>query len=148
MGRIRVVPCIVLFNGEGKVLVLKRSSRKRFPGKWELPGGSLRFGESPREAACREVKEETGFLLDPSKIIPVDTFGFVYGGREGVEFIIPLYAAKVEGEPVLRPDEHEDWCWMSLEELKGLEERGEALIGVYKMALRAAERMEELGAQG
>ena len=34
------------------------------PGGWRVPG------ETPREAACREVAEETGLAVDPDRLVP------------------------------------------------------------------------------
>jgi len=130
--RIHVVPCVAVFNDRGETLLLKRSHKKRYGGKWEIPGGSLRFGETPRETASRELQEETGFKIRPVDLIPVDTFSFVYG-YGSVQFIIPLYAIIHNGDPVLRPEEHEDWGWFSLESVRQMETRGETLRGVYLM---------------
>lgn len=33
--------------------------------RWTLPGGGMKRNETPAEAAVRELKEETGLLLDP-----------------------------------------------------------------------------------
>ncbi len=44
---------------EGKVLLLERR-RPPMLGYWVAPGGKLEPGESPYEAACRELHEETG----------------------------------------------------------------------------------------
>jgi len=144
--KVMVVPCVVILNGQGKVLVLRRGFKKRYPGKWELPGGRLRFGESPRNAACRELREETGFKIDPKNMIAVDTYSYTYGNkRSAVQFVIPLYVSKAEGEPVLTPEEHDDWCWMSLDEIKQLENRGETLLGVYEMVTGALRRAKEAG---
>lgn len=45
-------------------LVLRRSPQGRSPGAWEVVHGHLEKGESPIEAARRELREETG--LAPS----------------------------------------------------------------------------------
>jgi ADP-ribose pyrophosphatase YjhB (NUDIX family) len=45
-----------VFDGE-KILLVRESS----DGMWSLPGGWLDVGESPAEAARREVKEESGY---------------------------------------------------------------------------------------
>ncbi|RBM18598.1 NUDIX hydrolase [Streptomyces sp. PT12] len=50
---------IALWHGPRVLLV-----RDRFRDAWELPGGSRESGESPREAAVRELGEETGQRAD------------------------------------------------------------------------------------
>jgi len=44
----------VIFNPEGKVLLIFRR------GSWDLPKGKIDEGETPQQAAVREVQEETG----------------------------------------------------------------------------------------
>lgn len=44
----------------GKYLFAKRSSKSKWnPGKWDIPGGKMSFGETPEQTVRREVKEET-----------------------------------------------------------------------------------------
>jgi 8-oxo-dGTP diphosphatase len=53
----------LISNGNGRVLLVRNGS-----GKWTLPGGKAKKGESLRAAVKREVKEETGLkvkVLDP-----------------------------------------------------------------------------------
>lgn len=45
----------------GDAVLLQRRARAPFAGQWELPGGKVRGGEAPRDAAVREVREELGF---------------------------------------------------------------------------------------
>ena len=45
----------------GRVLLLLRSPEVTEPGTWGLPGGRIDGDESPREAAARELREETEF---------------------------------------------------------------------------------------
>ncbi|MFE5479732.1 NUDIX domain-containing protein [Nocardia sp. NPDC056541] len=39
---------------------------------WEIPGGVVETGESPRAAACREVAEELGLHVSPGRLLVVD----------------------------------------------------------------------------
>lgn len=52
---------LVLIDDKDKLLLVKRSVDPK-KGCWCLPGGFMELGESPEEAALRELKEETGLL--------------------------------------------------------------------------------------
>ncbi|GAA3344921.1 NUDIX domain-containing protein [Amorphoplanes nipponensis] len=49
----------VLRAGDGRVLLVRRSDN----GTWALPAGMMELGESLRDCAVREVREETGLLV-------------------------------------------------------------------------------------
>lgn len=65
---------IVTFNEEGKILLMHH----RYTGSWVAPGGSIEPGETPADAAVREMYEETGLIVDLVSIKGV------YGGPEFV----------------------------------------------------------------
>jgi 8-oxo-dGTP diphosphatase len=58
-----------IFN-DGKVL-LQKKARGFGEGKWNPPGGKLKFAESPERAAVREVNEETGLEVKDLKNVGV-----------------------------------------------------------------------------
>jgi 8-oxo-dGTP pyrophosphatase MutT (NUDIX family) len=61
---------VVLADPSGRVLLFHVETEEVPGGWWELPGGGIDPGESDREAAVREIKEETGLVLDPAQIGP------------------------------------------------------------------------------
>jgi 8-oxo-dGTP pyrophosphatase MutT (NUDIX family) len=54
-------------NGCIGILLVQRNVEPQ-AGAWALPGGYLETGETWSEGAAREVREETGILLDPERI--------------------------------------------------------------------------------
>ncbi len=52
---------------EGKILLV----REEADGKWAMPGGWADVGETPSESIAREVWEESGFKVQPVKILAV-----------------------------------------------------------------------------
>lgn len=55
----------LITNEEGRVLLVRNRS-----GNWTLPGGKARPGETLRDAAKREVKEETGLKVRILEVTP------------------------------------------------------------------------------
>jgi mutator protein MutT len=51
---------IVLVQHAGRVLIGRRPPEVPLAGYWEFPGGKVQPGETFREAAARECREETG----------------------------------------------------------------------------------------
>lgn len=66
-------PCVgvgaVVVHG-GRVLLVKRG-RPPLAGEWSIPGGVLEVGETLRQAAVREAREETGLVVEPQELLGV-----------------------------------------------------------------------------
>jgi 8-oxo-dGTP pyrophosphatase MutT (NUDIX family) len=55
---------VLLFDDNGSVLLQHRDAfAPTSPNQWSIPGGSIESWESAEEAACREIREETGLFI-------------------------------------------------------------------------------------
>ena len=96
-----------------KVLLIQRN-RKPYFGMWSLPGGRLEAGETPEQAAQREVLEETGLYC--FRLMPIRK---MYLG-EGGQFLLQVFATEgFEGE-VKISDEITAYRWLRPDHLYGL----------------------------
>ena len=75
--------------------------------EWTLPGGGMEHGEDPYDTVLREVEEETGYLVEITGLLGVDsisrTFTRGFGRRTDHHGVRLVYEARVTaGE--LRPE--------------------------------------------
>jgi len=105
----------VIRNPEGKFLIMREGSR------WQAVGGRLEKGERLEEGLRREVLEETGITdLEIGKVIHVDEW---FGKPEGkLKHIVALFfICSVKTETVTLSDEHQEYAWITADELKDYE---------------------------
>jgi ADP-ribose pyrophosphatase YjhB (NUDIX family) len=89
---------------EGRVLLVRRGSEP-LKGHWTLPGGVLEVGETLVEGVAREVREETGLLVEPLELVElVDRIHREAGretgreaGRVRYHYVIADYLCRVTG---------------------------------------------------
>lgn len=123
---------VILFNEQGRVLLFRGidSTRPDATPWWFTPGGGLEPGETPRDAAMREVHEETGIRL-PSVAGPVfeQEMDFTFEG-EPLHQSEQFFVARVhdvelhsEGWSELEKRTMLESRWWSLEELIATSER-------------------------
>jgi 8-oxo-dGTP pyrophosphatase MutT (NUDIX family) len=94
---LRVSVAAVIWDAGGRILLQKRADN----GYWGLPGGHVEVGETVAAAVAREVWEETGLDVRPTRLIGVYSDPAVnsvrYAGRATVQFVNVLFACAVEG---------------------------------------------------
>lgn len=73
---------------DGFILLCQRHrDSRRFPLKWEFPGGKVESGESPDDAIKRELNEELGIFVEGLE--KVDAYSFSYPGEK--EFYLHFF---------------------------------------------------------
>jgi 8-oxo-dGTP pyrophosphatase MutT (NUDIX family) len=96
---------VVVLDEEQNVLMLKRTEDAGWmPNKWGLPGGHIEKGESSKDAAARETKEETNLSLNDLEQLVQRGQAMIYCSNS--------YTGDVEID-----FEHTDWAWASYDEL-------------------------------
>jgi 8-oxo-dGTP diphosphatase len=113
---LQVSACYLLF--EGKTLLLKRAADKIEPHVWGVPAGKLEQGETPLQAAIRELHEETAIRVIATQIHYLDTF---YIKKPSGEFVYHRFKVDLTHFPdVQLSREHTAFTWASKEELHSL----------------------------
>jgi ADP-ribose pyrophosphatase len=112
------IGAVVFKNNE---VLLVRRGKAPSQDLWAIPGGKVRLGESLKQAAEREIKEETGIMIRARE--PVFTFDHVeYDEHDRIRFhyvIVDLIADYLAGQPTPGDDALEA-RWVSPGELKRL----------------------------
>lgn len=106
---------ILLKNSEGKFLFLKRSKEKypEVKDPWDIVGGRINVGSALMENLEREVKEETGIVLQGSpRLVAAQDILVPIKNRHVIRL---TYIGETNDEPVLDAD-HDDYKWMTKEE--------------------------------
>ena len=107
---------------EDKILILRRHPKSRNNAhKWEFPGGKVDPGEFFDVALIREFKEETNLDVNIESLFEVvqDEFISRRTNRPINTVQLMMNLEIISGE-VQISDEHDDYKWASIEELKEL----------------------------
>ena len=130
---------VVYRRTEDGGLEILLAARRTLKGNiaWGLAKGHIEEGETPEEAAIREVLEETGWKADIEGSLGLTKYFYVWEDvriRKTVHFFLML---ATQGDPADRDDEMEEIRWFPLDRaLKRAAYRGER-----EVLLRAADML-------
>ncbi|MEU6204785.1 NUDIX hydrolase [Micromonospora musae] len=130
----RVAAGALFFNDEGHVLLVRPSYKRH----WEIPGGFVEPGESPRAACLREVEEELGLTVVLGAMLVVDWAPAEHEGDK-LLFIFDAGSLTAEQERDIRFADGEltDWRYVPAHDL---EEHGPSRLARRIRAAIAARR--------
>ena len=113
-GEYRLVIHVVVFDSRGRMLIQRRTHLKEaWPGRWDVTiGGGVDAGETSRQGAEREFREELGYPLSLAGEIPYVSVNFPGGFDDYylVNLDLPLEELRLQREEVaeVRWAEEED----------------------------------------
>jgi len=108
----------VIVNNRGEVLLTKRSQKTRNEqGKWETPGGAVKFGEKREEAVKREMMEELGVEIEIVRVIHTSDEILTDQKQHWVPTCY-LVKIKTNQEPkIMEPEKCDEIRWFPLNKL-------------------------------
>lgn len=101
----------ILINGDD-ILMIKKPSKNWY----SAPGGKLEFGESIKQTAKREFKEETGLHLDKLELSSVFTFVMKEAEKETQWMMYTFVANEFSGE-LLKESREGQLEWISMKKI-------------------------------
>ncbi len=115
------------FVGVGAVIVrdrrvlLIRRGQAPLLGEWSLPGGVLECGETLREAAAREAREETGLVVETAEMLGVyERIIRSDDGRVRYHYVLIDFLCRPVGGELQAGSDAAEVGWFTREELPGL----------------------------
>jgi 8-oxo-dGTP diphosphatase len=117
-----VIPCVggIIKDDQGRLLLIKRGHAPG-AGLWSLPGGRIEPGETDAEALVREMREETGLVVEPGPLIGRvrrPSQGYAAQGEDVLD--IRDYAATVTGGTLRAGDDAAEARWVAPGDLASL----------------------------
>lgn len=103
-----------IFDRDGRILLVERGAPPA-RGLWSVPGGKLEMNETLAQAVTREVREETGLIVEVGALACV-----VERMSEGYHYVILDYLARVIGGQLTPASDVADARWVTSDELPAM----------------------------
>jgi 8-oxo-dGTP diphosphatase len=105
---------------DGK-LVLVRRGVEPDKGKWSIPGGGVELGETVRDTAVREAKEECGLDIELIGDRPMDALDKMVPDEKGrlqYHYVLLQFLARPKGGTLKPTSDATEARWVPIEEVE------------------------------
>jgi 8-oxo-dGTP diphosphatase len=107
-------------DGELQVLLVRRA-HEPLKGEWSLPGGAVELGETLQEAIGREVREETGLVIETVDVVEAfDRIARDPDGRVRFHYVLVDFLCRVKGGALACASDALEGRWAGPGDLDGL----------------------------
>jgi 8-oxo-dGTP diphosphatase len=114
-GKILVSVAVVIEGEENKILLIWEGDLP-YHKYWVIPGGYVNPNETVKQAVVREVREETGLEILPTKFVGVYD-DFFSENNKPIHHIIAAYQATAVGGRIIITKEATEYAWMDSEQV-------------------------------
>lgn len=122
----------------GRAVIVRRAGEP-LAGEWSVPGGVLELGETLRQGAVREEREETGLLVEAGEVLDVgDSIFPDPDGRPRYHYVLIDFLCRVTGGELRAGSDVRDARWITAAEIPSLNLR-DAIAGILRQGLARAE---------
>ena len=104
--RSKIGNSLILIPSVGAIILNEKNElllQEKHDNSWSLPAGMIEPNETPKEAIIREVKEETGFIVNPITVLGVfggKDFNYTYPNENEVGYTVILILCSVVSKSV------------------------------------------------
>ena len=107
---------VVVFDDDNRILLIRRGPGMTREGYWAVPAGFVHYGEEIREAAARELEEETGLIADVGQVVWTQS-----NFHDPAKLTVGIwFAGTVTGGTLQAGDDADDAKFFALDELPPL----------------------------
>lgn len=117
---------IWIINSRNQMLMTQRHPAKKAGGLWEFSGGGVLAGETTKQAAIREIKEELGVIIDESELELLEVF-------KNRNYFMDIFVVRKDidlKEITLQPAEVVDAKYLSSDEIANMIAEGKEVRSV------------------
>jgi 8-oxo-dGTP diphosphatase len=119
---VRIIVAVgVVILKDDHILLIKRARQPR-KGSWSIPGGKQELGETTRQAAIREVQEETGLNINLGPLL--DVIDYIDHNKDSTistQYCLVDFAATWQSGAPVAGDDAADAKWFKRADISNLD---------------------------